>query len=87
MNLKLKNVYISLANDEYGLNHQYLLQTMDGFLLSMCLPQKFKKHTTPEKIFETIYFEKLDKVNKDVPINEIEIDFSKNRIKTTRKNY
>lgn len=38
VNLMLNNVYISLANDEFGINHQYLLQTMNGFLLTMCLP-------------------------------------------------
>ncbi|WP_334472717.1 calcium-binding protein [Arsenophonus sp. PmNCSU2021_1] len=87
VNLRLKNVYISLSNDEYDLNHQYLLQTMDGFLLSMCLPQKLTKQTTLEKIFETMYFEILDKVNNSLPINEIEIDLSKNSIKTSRENY
>lgn len=87
VNLIFKNVYISLGNDEYALNHEYLLQTMDGFLLSMCLPQKLKKPTTPEKIFETMYFKKLDKLNQGAVIKEIEIDLSKNSIKTSRKSY
>lgn len=32
-----------------------------------------------------MYFEKLTKVNKGVPINKVEIDLSKNSIKTTPK--
>ena len=49
IDIRLKNVYISLGNDEFTLNHEYLLQTMDGFLLTLSLPQKLTKQATPEK--------------------------------------
>ncbi|WGL97291.1 C80 family cysteine peptidase [Arsenophonus sp. aPb] len=87
IDVRLKNAYISLGNDEFILNHEYLLQTMDGFLLTLCLPPKLTKQNTPEKIFETIYFDKLDKFNTDNNINKIEINLTQNGIKNHHKNY
>lgn len=54
--LILKNTYKNLDHESLIANHEYILQTMDGFLLSMVLSEKIKQAIQPEKIFNVMYF-------------------------------
>lgn len=44
VNLRLKNVYISLANYEYGINHQYLFANNGWFFINNVLTTKIKTY-------------------------------------------
>ncbi|WP_119711324.1 hypothetical protein [Arsenophonus endosymbiont of Aleurodicus floccissimus] len=81
----LKNAYRNFDSNNLMVNHEHILQTADGFLLSMNLTDKIK--IPQNKIFEAIYISELDKNSSAMINNQIEIDLNHNSIKNYRKNY
>lgn len=77
----LKNAYRNFDNNNLMVNHEYILQTADGFLLSMDLTDKIKISIPLNKIFEAIYISELDKNKSSIINNQIDIDLNHNSIK------
>ncbi|WP_406933498.1 calcium-binding protein, partial [Arsenophonus nasoniae] len=85
-NLKLKNVYRNI-DDKQLINHEYIIKTVDGFLLSQNLPKVLKKTESIDKIFEIMYFPALDKAKKINSVDPLDINLANNSIMKFGKSY